>query len=524
MMPLSRALNLIALLFLVGQTQTILVRENVVFRKVNEVNPGRSKWTLAIVHDLSSYDRILQGLSARVADALNVSAQIVSRYYTAWEPLGFMRTFVNLDREVIGVNQSRLALHNYFQEYKYLNGSRQKRALLPFIGQVSSFLFGTVSEGDLNSIRRNIVILSSSQKVFSHVAQEALTLLNVTQMEVSANRQSLNAIMETIQNLDSRLTNVTRLLAKTVNRLEQFTQLYLRLDLVVEEMKQTLRTMGFYLQRLHLELNMLSLGRLSPSTVSPSGLISLLQQIKTQLPASLQLPLNPVKDIWNFYKILTCDAVLEENKIIVLINIPLLDASNDFEIFEAHSLPVPMQEKVNDEKVTRDILAEYELEAKAIAVDKERTKYILLNADEVQQCTGSLASHCAMRSPIYPINLSQFCIISLFMRNKEKQQQNCRTIVRPSSILPMAEYMSSGVWIITTQNQLQFSVICHDGRAVMEMTADPPIGVLKLPMTCVASNDHLTLPAFYQFDSVVPISDPLLNLLHSHNISSIDIW
>jgi len=252
-------------------------------------------------------------------------------------------------------------------------------------------------------------------------------------MEVSANRQTINEIAASVQELDSRLTNVTRLLAQTVNRLEQFTQLYLRLDLVVEEMKQTLRTMGFYLQHLHMELNMLSLGRLSPSTISPNDLISLLQQIKTQLPASLKLPLNPVTDIWHFYKILTCEAVLEEDKIIILISIPLLDASNDFEIFEAHNLPVPMQEQSDGGPVTRDLLAEYELEAKAIAVNKERSKYILLNEDELKQCTGSLASHCAMRSPFYPINLSQFCIISLFMRNKEKQRKKCKTIIRLGS-------------------------------------------------------------------------------------------
>ena len=166
---------------------------------------------------------------------MNASGQIVSRYYTAWEPQGFMRTFVNLDKEIAGVDQSRLALNNYSQGYKYLNGSRQKRALLPFIRQVSSFLFDTVSESDLNSIRRNIVISSSSQKVLSHVAQETLT-----QMEVSANHQTLDAIKDTVQYLDSRLTNVTRLLAMTVNRLQQFTQLYLRLYLVVEQMKQTL--------------------------------------------------------------------------------------------------------------------------------------------------------------------------------------------------------------------------------------------------------------------------------------------
>ena len=350
------------------------------------------------------------------------------------------------------------------------------------------------------------------------------TLLNATQMQVTVNRQALNEIIDTVQTLDSRLINVTRALSRSIHRLEHFTQLYVRMDLVVEEMKQTLRTMGFYLQHLHMQLNMLSLGRLSPSTISPSGLISLLQGIKTQLPASLKLPLDPVTEIWNFYKILTCDAVLEGDKIIVLINIPLLDASNDFEIFEAHSLPLPLQETENGEKVTRDVLAEYKLEAKAIAVNKERTKYVLLEENEVRQCTGSLAGHCAFHSPVYPVNLSKFCIMSLFMRNKEARHKNCKTEISPSSILPVAKYLSNGVWMITTQKELRLSVVCHNGREVTETNVKPPMGVVNLPMTCVASNDFITLPAFYHFDSVIRISAPWLEELKSYNFSNIDIW
>ena len=480
---------------------------------------------MAIIHDLAPYDRILETLARRTRTALNASSQVVSRHYSAWSPQGFVRTFVNLDREIIGVNQSRGALARYFQEYKLLNGThRSKRAILPFVGQISSFLFGTVSETDLGAIRRNIQLLRTSQLVMSHVATEALTMLNASQMEISINRQAINSIVSTLQTLDSRLVNITRSLAETVNRLETFTQLYLRLDLAVEELKQGLRTMGFYLQHLHLQLNMLSLGRLSPSTITPSSFISLLQGIRAQLPPSLKLPLDPLTQIWDFYRILSCEAILEHDKIIVLIFIPLLDSSHDFEIFEAHSLPIPMEQEESGQKIVRSLLAEYELEAKAIAVNKERSKYVLLHKDEIKQCVGTLASHCAMRSPIYPINLSQFCIVSIFMRNEEKKRKNCQTIVRSGDVLPMAEYLSSGVWIITTRAKLQFSIICHGGQSPQEKIVQPPIDILRLPMTCTATNDHLSLPAYYQFDSVNHIHDEFLEELQSQNFTSVDLW
>ena len=221
---------------------------------------------------------------------------------------------------------------------------------------------------------------------------------------------------------------------------------------------------------------------------------------------------------------LNCKAILEESRIIVLIFIPLLDAGNDFEIFEAHSLPVPMQQLADGQVVVHNLLAEYELEAKAIAINKERSKYVLLQDDEVRQCIGSLASHCAMHKPSYPINLSKHCIVALFMRNKEKQQKNCETSVRTGAKLPIAEYLSSGVWIIATRKRLQFSIICQGESRPSEKLVEPPIGVINLPMSCTASNDYLSLPAYYQFDSVMKINDRFLSELQAYNFSALDIW
>ena len=268
---------LVVLLSLVGSVRLLLIRDNVVFRKMNEVNTGRSRWTLAIVHDLEPYDRILADLANRTRLVRNVSKEVMQKHFYSWQSQGFARTIIKLDREIEGVSRSRDALQDYFQEYKMLNGSRRtKRALLPFIGQMSSFLFGTVSESDLGAIRQNIRTLANGQQAIRHVTEQTLTMINASQVEILQNRQAIDDILTTVGTLDTRLVNVTRILSKAVNRLETFTQLYLRLDLVIEELKHRLRTIRFSIQHLHMELNMLSLGRLSPSTISPSELIAML--------------------------------------------------------------------------------------------------------------------------------------------------------------------------------------------------------------------------------------------------------
>ena len=48
---------------------------------------------------------------------------------------------------------------------------RQRPSLLPFIGSALSFLFGTVSESDLSSIRNNVKLLSQNQNKLFHVVK-----------------------------------------------------------------------------------------------------------------------------------------------------------------------------------------------------------------------------------------------------------------------------------------------------------------------------------------------------------------
>lgn len=70
-----------------------------------------------------------------------------------------------------------------------------------------------------------------------------------------------------------------------------------------------------HVQNLWIQLNMLSLGHLSPGLISPRELKRLLIEIKTKLPGTLRLPADPNQDIWSFYKLLTCSTTIDGNKI-----------------------------------------------------------------------------------------------------------------------------------------------------------------------------------------------------------------
>lgn len=104
------------------------------------------------------------------------------------------------------------------------------------------------------------------------------------------------------------------------------------------------------IQNLWVQLIMLSLRHLSPGLISPRELKKLLIEIKTKLPGTLQLPADPNKYIWSFYKLLTCSTTIDENNILAVVSVPLIDSSGKLEIFRAHSLPSVMSKTTLDSK------------------------------------------------------------------------------------------------------------------------------------------------------------------------------
>ena len=88
-----------------------------------------------------------------------------------------------LRKEIAGIRIFLDSIVETYQNFRILQ-ARSKRSLLPIVGKALSFLFGTVSEDDLQSIKSNINKLTANQTKISHVVEESMTLLNDTREHV----------------------------------------------------------------------------------------------------------------------------------------------------------------------------------------------------------------------------------------------------------------------------------------------------------------------------------------------------
>ena len=107
----------------------------------------------------------------------------------------------------------------------------------------------------------------------------------------------------------------------------------MQLDLIIEEAKRTVNNAQMYMEHLQLQLNMLSLGHLSPSVITAQSLKRLLLEMKSKLPHHLTLPNDPVRELWKYYQSLTCTTMLDRGMFLVVVLVPLLDRDNKFEIY-----------------------------------------------------------------------------------------------------------------------------------------------------------------------------------------------
>ena len=171
---------------------------------------------------------------------------------------------------------------------------------------------------------------------------------------------------------------------------------------------------------------MLSLNHLSPSLITPKNLKQLLLTIKTKLPFSLKLPEDPDTNIWYFYRTLNCKTLVDNDKLLVVINVPLLDQNGEYEVF----------------------------------------KYMFClclgwNRRQHQSCLiWSLLM--TPRNAVLPVDLHQHCVLALFFKSNEEVDKYCRKIVTPNSMLPQAKYLSLGQLVVSLRESLTFSIVCTE--------------------------------------------------------------
>ena len=505
---------------IVSHALGIFTSENVVFQKTNEVFINDAKWSVTFVHDLRPFQKLINQIKNDLVHTDEI-VKTITNFYESSNMTGYVETFKSLHIEVDLLTDTYNSVYDNFAEYQSLsvNGHRSQRSLIPIIGQLMSTLFGTVSENDLENINRNIKALAGNQKQIIHDLDVSLSVLNLTRMQVSENRRSIMDLIIVVQKLDRKIFDLQQVFSAKFVRLEQFVHTYLQFQMILDEIKQTTQDAVFYLESLKSELNMLSMQHLSTNTISPKDLKELLIEVESKLPNNFELPRNPRKDIWYFYKTLSSITYLEDNEIRIVLKIPLINTKEEYEVYRIYNLPLPMATKQTN------IMLKYTLETDMLMVSKDRSKFSLLTESAFHMCNSFHYRFCNPETAFYQANINRFCVVALFMQNQRDIKTFCKQMVILDQKLPLTSYLSYGLWIVVTNVPLTFTINCQSHKPkTYDIKIESPFGIIKLNNTCKASNKYLQLPEYFGKHSYFERSDPLQAVLKLHNITNFSIW
>ena len=102
--------------------------------------------------------------------------------------------------------QSNPSFNGQLQPYTH-----HRRSLLPFLGDAISWLTGTATTKDINSIKTRINQLIATQSLQQETLVHIISILNVTTYAAQVNRHSINTLMDAARATSHDITNLYNL-------------------------------------------------------------------------------------------------------------------------------------------------------------------------------------------------------------------------------------------------------------------------------------------------------------------------
>ena len=240
-------------------------------------------------------------------------------------------------------------------------------------------------------------------------------MINLTKIELGEHRKLLH-----------KLDKLTISLNHTLNQLKDHVDINHKLTTQLMTIKRRIQIMRSGKDALRHDLALLfkyldavALQQVSPTLITPVDLRFILMRAQEERRGHprLGLPEDPEKKLWSYYTYLKIVPVVLDHYLVVSLQIPLVDASTTFSVYEAHNLPALHPKlKVN---------FQYELEGNYLAVSNDLEFFMLPTDTDVLTCQLTRGHWCKLRTAMYPVKHVTWCIASLFQNNKEQIEENC---------------------------------------------------------------------------------------------------
>ena len=281
--------------------------------------------------------------------------------------------------------------------------SRQKRALLGFIGDISHSLFGTARASDLERLAKYVRLLANKQHMMSNVAN--LQTLGISHMLNMTNARLDNLVSATQDNHQDIVNLANDINAQVNNRNAYWITMF---ALMTRQLKH------FTLLEIDMRKKMegicsLTRHELSPDLITPQDLDSMFSQIDATLRSSYPSYHITHRDYAFYYDQSILSYARSHHSLFIVISVPLSTTSGVYSAYHVSSYPIPIHD--DQPHVTR--LDDF---SPIFLISEDKKHFAELSTLEFDTCYGTITRTCHF--PILRQDISEpTCLAGIFVEN-----------------------------------------------------------------------------------------------------------
>ena len=155
----------------------------------------------------------------------------------------------------------------------------------------------------------------------------------------------------------------------------------------------------------------------------------MLQHIADTLPPTLHLPISP-EDTLHFYRYLHTHILIENKRLLLLIDIPIQDKAHQITIHHVFTLDIPHG----------NYSAHYDFNTRYFGVTKDATMGLELSTTQFQTFQQANGQFCYISTPFPPLANPPTCIAALYAKRKASIASKCSLQLCKTTTTALPDY------------------------------------------------------------------------------------
>ena len=350
-----------------------------------------------------------------------------------------------------------------------MNG-RYKKALFGFVGSISSFLFGTATEQQLQAVSKQVSnALHEGGLGINEIQHQIDSLSSLSKLT----NERIDASNRRTQKMQQEFSAFAVKMKSNLDSITRYTLLALKKLYFVSDMNQ-------HLQSLLQDLEQVAHGKLEPGLVGPDLLkqtVAKINKILEENFANFQIIMtNP----HYFYTTAKVAAARINQSLVIEVQFQLSSWDSTFDIYKLITTKVPVPGK--------DYCTEISNLPKFIAIGSDRENFMAFEYEP------RILDHMIEGSERPIVNSNGTCIAALFDNDPIQIHKMCKTKFFKNPAEPSALRLSGTMILIT--NIEEYKLDC--GNSSNYYKAECNFCIINAPCTCTFESEQMILPAQLQ--------------------------